>query len=95
MTNGTWLGVGAEAWLGAAAGLVLGAVVVTILLRRSQARPAEPDGLLLLQQQLDALRAQLTQSLSGQGAFLGQQIAQLTSQVNERLREGGDQLQRS
>ena len=95
MTNGTWLGVGAETWAGAVAGLVLGAVVVAILLRRSQARPVEPDGLLLLQQQLDGLRAQLTQSLSGQGAVLGQQIAQLTSQVNERLREGGDQLQRT
>ena len=27
--------------------------------------------------------------------FLGQQLAQLTAQVNERLREGGDELQRS
>jgi DNA recombination protein RmuC len=87
MTNGTWLGVGA--------GALLGALVMAILWRAVRTRPAEGDGLLLLQQQLDALRTQLTQSLSGQGALLGQQIAQLTSQVNERLREGGVQLERS
>src|SRR6185295_4748328 len=87
MTTTTWLGVGA--------GLLLGALVVAVLWRTSRARSSEADPLLLLQQQLDGLRSQLTQSLSGQGAVLGQQIAQLTAQVNERLREGGDQLQRS
>jgi DNA recombination protein RmuC len=95
MTTGTWLGVGAETWLGVGAGIVLGAIVVALLLRASQRRSAAADGMVLMQQQLDALRAQLTQSLSGQGAVLAQQIAQLTSQVNERLREGGDQLQRT
>ena len=87
MTTGTWLGIGA--------GVLLGALVVAILWRSARRRPAEADALLLLQQQLDGLRTQLTQSLSGQGTFLAQQIAQLTTQVNERLREGGDQLQRS
>ena len=95
MTTGTWLGVGAEIWLGVGAGIVLGAIAVALVLRASQRWPAEADGMVLLQQQLDALRTQLTQSLSGQGAVLGQQIAQLTSQVNDRLREGGDQLQRT
>jgi DNA recombination protein RmuC len=87
MTIGTWLGVGA--------GVLFGALVVAILGRAARARRAEPDGLLLLQQQLDGLRTHLTQGLSAQGTVLGQQIAQLTGQVNERLREGGDQLQRS
>jgi DNA recombination protein RmuC len=87
MTTGSWLGLGA--------GVAIGALLMAILWRASRARSTDADGLLLLQQQLDGLRTQLTQSLSGQGALLGQQIAQLTVQVNERLREGGEQLQRS
>lgn len=74
---------------------MVGALVVAIVWRVLRPRRPEADGMLLLQQQLDGLRAQLTQSLSGQGALLGQQIAQLTTQVNERLREGGDRLERS
>jgi DNA recombination protein RmuC len=77
------------------AGLLLGILAMATLRRASGARMPDPEALMLLQQQLDGLRSQLTQSLSGQGALLGQQIAQLTSQLNERLREGGDQLQRS
>jgi len=90
MTTGSWLGIGIGV-----AGVLLGIVVMAVLRRASGARTADPEALMLLQQQLDGLRSQLTQSLSGQGALLGQQIAQLTSQLNERLREGGDQLQRS
>src|SRR3989454_6057313 len=52
-------------------------------------------GLGLVQQQLDALRAQLAQALGGQAELLGQEIARLTVQVNERLRESGDLVQRS
>lgn len=88
MTTGGWLEV-------AAAG-ALGALVAGLLFWwSSRRRGGEPESLLLLQQQLDALRAQLTQSLSGQGAVLGEQIARLTAQMNERLREGGDRLERS
>jgi hypothetical protein len=42
-----------------------------ILRRASGARTPDPEALMLLQQQLDGLRSQLTQSLSGQGALLG------------------------
>src|SRR5213594_1612910 len=42
-------------------------------------------GLGLVQQQLDALRAQLGQALGGQAELLGQEIARLTAQVGERL----------
>jgi DNA recombination protein RmuC len=87
MTTETWLGVGA--------GVLLGALVTAILWRAARTRPAEGEALLLLQQQLDGLRVQLTQGLSGQGALLAQQMGQLTAQMNERLREGGDQMQRS
>ena len=52
-------------------------------------------GLGLVQQQLDALRAQLGQALGGQAELLGQEIARLTAQVNERLRESGELVQRS
>jgi DNA recombination protein RmuC len=90
MTTGSWLEIGIGV-----AGLLLGILAMATLRRASGARMPDPEALMLLQQQLDGLRSQLTQSLSGQGALLGQQIAQLTSQLNERLREGGDQLQRS
>jgi DNA recombination protein RmuC len=80
-----------DGWLVAG---IAAALAVAVLWRLTRRRP-EAEALLLLQQQLDALRAQLTQSLSGQGALLGQQIAQLTSQVNERLREGGERLERA
>src|SRR2546427_3822284 len=52
-------------------------------------------GLGLVQQQLDALRAQVGQALGGQAELLGQEIARLTTQVNERLRESGELVQRS
>jgi DNA anti-recombination protein RmuC len=49
----------------------------------------------LLQQQLDALRGQLGQAFTGQNQNLGQQLSQLTTQVNDRLRESLDVVQRS
>jgi len=65
MTTGSWLAVGIGV-----AGVLLGVLLMAILRRASGARTAEPEALLLLQQQLDGLRSQLTQSLSGQGALL-------------------------
>src|SRR2546428_13288521 len=52
-------------------------------------------GLGLVQQQLDALRAQVGQALGGQAEVLGQEIARLTAQVNERPRESGELVPRS
>jgi DNA recombination protein RmuC len=51
--------------------------------------------LLLLQQQLDALRGQLGTGLSGQNQAMAQQLSQLTTQVNDRLRESLEVVQRS
>jgi DNA recombination protein RmuC len=49
----------------------------------------------LLQQQLDALRGQLAQTLTGQSQTVGAQLSQLTAQLNERLRESLEVVQRS
>jgi DNA recombination protein RmuC len=88
MATGAWLV--AAAMLGGA-----GALVIAWLLVRSAAQRDDGEGVRLLQQQLDALRAQLGQALASQGQVVGQQLAQLTTQLNERLREGGDLVQRS
>ncbi|HJQ83216.1 MAG TPA: DNA recombination protein RmuC [Candidatus Binatia bacterium] len=85
-----------EVVLGAAAALISGALVALAWqVRRASRRPDDGGGLVLLQQQLDALRAQLGQALAGQGQAVGNQIAQLTGQLNERLRESLDLVQRS
>jgi DNA recombination protein RmuC len=87
MTSETWLVAGAV-------GVAIGALVVAWRLR-GETRGANDGGLLLLQQQLDALRTQLAQTLTGQGQLLSQQLTDLTGQVNERLRESLDVVQRS
>jgi DNA recombination protein RmuC len=90
MTSGTAMGL-------AAAGAVLG-VALLVLAWRLQALRARRDdggGIALLQQQLDGLRTQLGQTLAGQGQLLGQQLAQLTGQVNDRLRENVELVQRA
>ena len=69
--------------------LVLGiAVAVLVAARRGGA-------LGLVQQQLEALRTQVGQALGGQAELLGQEIGRLTAQLNERLRESGELVQRS
>src|SRR5437763_782273 len=75
---------------GAGALLVLAGEV-----RRARAPRDGAGALLLLQQQLDALRALLGDTLAGQGQLVGQQLAQLTGQMNDRLREGLELVQRS
>jgi DNA recombination protein RmuC len=73
-------------------------VVVFFLVTMRQLRERRDDGgggLVLLQQQLDALRGQIGAGLSGQSQALAQQLSQLTAQVNERLRESVDVVQRS
>src|SRR5437879_12771400 len=62
---------------------------------RARAPRDDAGALLLLQQQLDALRAQLREALAGQGQLVGQQLALLTGQMNDRLREGLELVQRS
>jgi len=89
-------GTATATWLAAMAVALAGAVLAVVWrLRRSLERRDDGGSLLLLQQQLDALRTQLGQALAGQSQLVGQQIAQLTTQMNERLREGGELVQRS
>jgi len=89
------------AWLGpvvtgAAVLIALAVLVVVWQLRASLARRDDgAAGLALLQQQLDALRGQLGTGLTGQSQLLGQHLAQLTAQMNDRLRESLDVVQRS
>jgi len=85
-----------EAWTVAAALVVSGALLVLAReVRRARAPRDDAGALLLLQQQLDALRAQLGEALAGQGQLVGQQLALLTGQMNDRLREGLELVQRS
>ena len=93
MTTAAWLG---PVVAGAAVLIAAAVLVVVWQLRASLAR--RDDGgasLALLQQQLDALRGQLGTGLTGQSQLLGQHLAQLTAQVNDRLRESLDVVQRS
>jgi DNA recombination protein RmuC len=76
-------------WGAAGVALVVGVALAVLWQTR------RPASLLLLQQQLDGLRAQLAEALSQQGQLVGQQLAILTGQMNERLRESGDLAQRS
>ncbi|MGH2373425.1 MAG: DNA recombination protein RmuC [bacterium] len=89
------------ALLGVVAGLVLAAAVALLARRRPETEP----GLLLMQQQLDALRAHLGQSLEGTAqtltgrtdalqAQVSTRLEEVTRAVNERLAEGTQTLQR-
>ena len=83
-----------EAWMVAAAIVVGGALVVLAReVRRTRAPRDDTGALLLLQQQLDALRAQVAEALAGQGQLVGQQLARLTGQMNDRLRESLEVVQ--
>ena len=50
------------------------------------------QSLLLMQQQIDQLRAQLTATLDNNSRSLQQQLGQMTAQVNERLKENAQVL---
>jgi DNA recombination protein RmuC len=81
--------------IGALVVLAATVVVLTWQLRRALARPDDGGGIVLLQQQLDALRGQLAQTLTGQGQLVGQQLAQLSGQLSERLRDSVEVVQRA
>ncbi len=87
MTTAGWLGV-------VALGVILAAVLAWWARGRHPA-PQNDAGVLLLQQQLEGLRTQVGQALAGQGQQLSQEIARLTGQMNERLRESLEVVQRS
>ena len=69
-----------------------------ILLRRLQTllgEKKEDQSLLLIQQQVDQLRGQLTQVLEGSARLINQQLGQLLGAVNERLKESSEVMQKT
>jgi DNA recombination protein RmuC len=87
--------VASQSWIVAGGALGVLLVVLAWWVRRALVRRDDVGGLVLLQQQLEALRAHVGQVLAGQGQLVGQQLAQLTGQLNERLRESSDLAQRA
>jgi DNA recombination protein RmuC len=85
--------VGSAGWVVEAGLLVVGGALVLLAwqMRRLAGQRREDGALVLLQQQLDALRTQLGQALTGQGQLLGQHLGQM----NDRLRENLELVQRS
>jgi DNA recombination protein RmuC len=55
----------------------------------------EDQSLLLMQQQIDQLRVQLSQALDNNSRLIQQQLGQLLGHVNERLKENVEILQRT
>ncbi len=64
---------------------VLLVLVLVILLTRTRRPPDKQESLTLVQQQLDALRQQTTETLSNNARTSNQQLADLTTQLNQRL----------
>ena len=78
------------------AGLVVVLAILVLTIAVAVLVAARRGGALgLVQQQLEALRTQVGQALGGQAELLGQEIGRLTAQLNERLRESGELVQRS
>ncbi len=55
----------------------------------------EDQSLLLMQQQIDQLRVQLSQALDNNTQLVQQQLGQVLGNVNERLKENGEILERT
>ncbi|MEO0080153.1 MAG: DNA recombination protein RmuC [candidate division WOR-3 bacterium] len=64
--------------------LVAAAVLLVLLGRRHRPSP-DQEGLILLQQQLDALRQQTAENLAASTRLLNQTVADLNAQLNQRL----------
>ncbi|OYD15035.1 hypothetical protein CH330_06860 [candidate division WOR-3 bacterium JGI_Cruoil_03_51_56] len=64
---------------------VLLVLVLVVLLTRTRRPPDKQGSLTLVQQQLDALRQQTTETLSNNARTANQQLADLTTQLNRRL----------
>lgn len=74
------------------------AVLCWFFLNRVRAVLREPQAdssLLLMQQQVDQLRIQLSQVVDQSTRLMQQQLGQMLGQMNERLRENGEVLQRT
>ncbi|MGH7773172.1 MAG: DNA recombination protein RmuC, partial [Candidatus Binatia bacterium] len=69
-----------------------------LLLRRFKTLLSEKkddQSLLLIQQQIDQLRGQFTQVLDSNTRLIHQQLGQVSTQVNERLKENAEVLQKT
>ena len=80
--------------------LFLGGVAVLgwFLLRRVQTmlgEKKEDQSMILIQQQIDQLRGQFTQVLDGSTQLIHQQLGQLMTQVNDRLKESSEVMQKT
>ncbi|MGH7857943.1 MAG: DNA recombination protein RmuC [Candidatus Binatia bacterium] len=82
------------------AAVAAAAAVAAFLAWRAGSRTREllvgrDSAIVLLQQQIEGMRAQVSQALEGNISLLQKQLGQAISQVNERLRENSDALQMS
>ncbi len=69
---------------------VIGLLIVVLL----QGKNKPPDsGMLVMQQQVDALRQQITETITGNTTALNQQLSSVTQQVNQQLTAMVQQLQ--
>jgi DNA recombination protein RmuC len=76
--------------------LVIGlvAVIGLLLVVLVQGKNKPPDtGMLVMQQQVDALRQQITETIAGNTTALNQQLSSVTQQVNQQLTAMVQQLQ--
>lgn len=74
------------------------ALIGWLLLRRVQiliGDKKEDQSFLLIQQQIDQLRAQFAQNLDSTTRLIHQQLGQVSSHVNERLKENAEILQKT
>jgi DNA recombination protein RmuC len=71
-------------------GVVL--VLIVFVLYQTRSRPADTS-MLLMQQQLDAMRRQISETISGNTTTLNQQLSAITQQVNQQLNAMVQQLQ--
>ncbi|HRY28912.1 MAG TPA: DNA recombination protein RmuC [Elusimicrobiota bacterium] len=86
------------AFVGLFVGLtVVGAAIFLVwqMMRASQNTRAADPGLQLMQQQLEGLRSQLAETLSGQTQNVNQQLHQVTTQVSQRLENISSQMMTS
>ncbi|HWP23099.1 MAG TPA: DNA recombination protein RmuC [Candidatus Binatia bacterium] len=74
--------------------IALGWFFLTRLQALLQARPNDP-ALSLMQQQIDQLRAQMTQTLDKNAQLMQQQLGQMLNHMSQRLKENAETLERA
>jgi DNA recombination protein RmuC len=87
--------VATEIWVAVGVAFGAGGLLMALWLRGLRGRAEGAGGMVLLQQQVDALRTQVSQALAVQDQRLGEQLGQLSGQVGDRLREHVELVQRA